>query len=226
MNTLIALLLCVGQADDFRWAVTESPSFSWSITEGGDDASLANDSSVPGTDAPESTAADLRAAIREYRASGGQRYYVRGKTDWQHLTQDHGWTAEQIRGLGLDELQFLHGATHTGAIQPEQFVAANRNAAPFAPETVSLPSPGADNKPENKPENKPSITITVAPFHCPPCNQLKRMDWSGFDVTWKTGGSVQAYPEISWTDKRGTKRFLTGAYSPWRVKWSHDRTMD
>ena len=230
MNAFILALLLIG-GDGFQWTVTESPSFSWTVTEGGDNASLPNDSAVPATDGqpfpdgasgspPAHTGApsDLRSAIRAYRDSGGVRYYVRGKSDSQHLTQDHGWSAEQIRGLGLDELQFLHGATHTGKIQPNLFVAAPGSAAPFTPADATPRPSGADTK--------PAITITVAPFHCPPCNQLKRMDWKDFDVTWKTGGNVRAYPEISWTDKRGTKRTLTGAYSPWRVRWSYDRTMD
>lgn len=73
--------------------------------------------------------------------------------------------------------------------------------------------------------DKPVITIAVAPFYCPPCEALKAMNWSGFDVTWKTGGA-NAFPEISWLDDRGVKRTLTGAYRPDQVLWSWRQTQD
>lgn len=73
------------------------------------------------------------------------------------------------------------------------------------------------------PSSKPAITIAVAPFYCAPCNALKAMDWSGFDVSWQTGGAA-AFPEISWRDSRGVKRTLTGAYRPDQVLWSWQQT--
>lgn len=72
--------------------------------------------------------------------------------------------------------------------------------------------------------SKPSITIHVADFNCPPCDVLKGYDWQDFDVQWVTGGA-DAYPTIAWHDKDGVRRVLRGAYSPWRVRWSYDRTM-
>lgn len=207
MNSF-ALLLMLVLGLDHSGTLVSSP-------KGGDSDLTANDSLSTGTEAP-----SLKAAIAKYIDGYGRRYYVRGKSDSQHLIEDHGWTAEQIRGLTLDEIQYLHGATHQGRIKPEDFDnVAVSHAAPFSRgESVGPRSPGADNK--------PAITIAVAPFHCPPCNQLKTFDWSGFDVTWKTGGAVSAFPEISWTDKRGTKRILTGAYTPNRVRWSYNRTME
>ena len=101
-------------------------------------------------------------------------------------------------------------------LQPSKYVAGPTPPAPFTPPEATAPPAAADTK--------PAITITVAPFHCPPCNMLKSYDWSGFDVTWVTGGNVSAYPEISWIDHRGVKRILTGAYTPKRVRWSWDRT--
>lgn len=86
--------------------------------------------------------------------------------------------------------------------------------APFSRGTEpSDPSPGA--------ESKPALTIRVAPFHCPPCEVMRGYDWSGFDVTWETGGTVQrGYPEASWKDSRGTLRWLSGAHTPNQVRWS------
>lgn len=165
---------------------------------------------------PASASSSVREAVRAYIKGGGQRAFVIGKADWQHLVDEHGWAPDQLRGLNHDELQYLHGASHAGKLSPNQFVAANRNAAPFNPGAAArLPTaPGADK-----------LTIHVAPFHCPPCEQVKRMDWQGFDVSWVTGGA-DAYPTIAWRDKDGVRRVLRGAYSPSRVRWSYNRTME
>ena len=72
--------------------------------------------------------------------------------------------------------------------------------------------------------SRPEITIKTAPFHCPPCEQVKGMDWSEFRVTWETGGAIQSYPEISWRDDRGVIRHLNGAYKPSQVLWSLSQT--
>ena len=96
-------------------------------------------------------------------------------------------------------------------------VAANGPAASSSRGEVAASPPGADTT--------PALTIRVAPFYCAPCNLLKTYDWSAFDVTWETGGDVErGYPEVSWTDSRGTKRWLAGAYRPDQVKWSMERT--
>lgn len=88
-------------------------------------------------------------------------------------------------------------------------------SAPFSPAAGSSPSPpGAD---------KPSITIHVADFACPPCEQVKRYDWRDFNVLWVTGGAA-SYPQIRWQDARGVTRVLTGAYRPDQVRWSWERT--
>jgi hypothetical protein len=158
----------------------------------------------------------LRDAIRGYVEDGGQRAFVIGKTDWQHLVDEHGWAPGQLRGLNHDELQYLHGASHAGKLSSNQFVAANRNAAPFNPGAAArLPTASGADK----------LTIHMAPFHCPPCNTVKGYDWQGFDVSWVTGGA-DAYPTIAWFDKDGQRRVLRGAYSPKRVRWSFDRTME
>lgn len=70
---------------------------------------------------------------------------------------------------------------------------------------------------------KPSITIALADFYCPPCEAVKAMNWTAFNVTWQTGGA-SSYPQISWQDSRGVKRVLTGAYRPDQVMWSYRRT--
>lgn len=91
--------------------------------------------------------------------------------------------------------------------------------APFSPDAASPAAPGADDNAVQK----PAITINLADFPCPPCETLKGYDWSEFNVTWETGGA-ESYPQISWTDKRGVKRVLTGAYTPRRVMWSYRET--
>lgn len=92
--------------------------------------------------------------------------------------------------------------------------------APFSPAAAVPAAPGA----ENEAVQKPAITINLADFPCPPCETLKGYDWGEFAVTWETGGA-ESYPQISWTDKRGVKRVLTGAYTPSRVMWSFRETM-
>lgn len=160
------------------------------------------------SDSPEPVS--LRAAIAAYRKAGGQRAYVRGMTDYQHLVRDHKWSDAQLKGLTFDELQYLHGASHAGKLTPDAF----RAPADATPATAPPAAPAAD---------KPSITITVADFYCAPCNQLKAMDWKDFNVTWAVGGAP-AYPQISWQDARGVTRVLTGAYTPSRVMWSWKAT--
>jgi len=223
MNAFILALLLIG-GDDFQWSVTESPSFSWNVTEGGDNASLSNDSAVPGTDAPTTSgaapgsalarsgaASDLRSAIKSYRESGGVRYFVRGKSDWRHLIEDHGWKAEQIRGLGLDELQFLHGATHTGRINPSNYVAVTPSA-PFTPEAVSLPPSGADTKP---------VVKCFTQANCKSCRNSEKHDWSSeeFTVTHtdKAPDWVEAFPCYYWQAKSGRWKYYYG-FSPGELR--------
>jgi hypothetical protein len=244
--TLLFLGWLLGSPGDAEPAVESAVT---STERGGDTPSLPQDVAVPGTDAPPTPGSDVppttpvvasepltscqcngdpsrcsctncrcsvRCAIASYRKGGGQRAYVRGKSDWLHLVNDHGWDSDQLRGLTVDDLQYLHGASHAGKLESSQFVAASTNAAPFNPgAAVRHPTaPGAD---------KPSITIHLADFKCPPCDVLKGYDWQDFDVTWVTGGA-DAYPSIAWHDKDGMRRVLRGAYSPWRVKWSWERT--
>lgn len=94
-------------------------------------------------------------------------------------------------------------------------------------DVLALVAPFSRGESANQPpgaESKPAVTIRVAPFYCPPCETMRGYDWSGFDVTWETGGDVErGYPEISWTDSRGTKRWLAGAYTPSQVRWSWER---
>lgn len=89
-----------------------------------------------------------------------------------------------------------------------------------------IPASGAvvDTQPSSATApSKPSLRIALADFPCPPCDAVKAMDWSDFDVEWVTGGA-ESYPQISWLDKRGVRRVLTGAYTPSRVRWSWERT--
>ena len=81
-------------------------------------------------------------------------------------------------------------------------------------------------KPVDKPTATPvtEITIHVSPSHCPPCDRVKAMDWSGFNVKWETGGAVQAYPEFSWRDDGGRVRYLAGAHTPGQVLSSISQT--
>lgn len=93
------------------------------------------------------------------------------------------------------------------------------------PAAESLP-PGFGSgaqPPVADPKSVAKIAIRCAPFHCPSCNKLKTFDWTGFDVDWQIGGA-DVYPEISWTDKRGVKRVLYGAYTPKQVRWSWEKT--
>lgn len=162
--------------------------------------------------AQKAASVSLKQAIAAYRRNGGVRYFVRGKTDAQHVVEDHGWTYAQIRGLTHDEIQYLHGASHTGKLQPSSF------GAPVERPAGAPPSPAGS-------DSRPRLTITVAPFHCPPCNQVKRMDWSGFDVDWRTGGHVErGYPEISWRDESGKKWWKAGAYRPDQIMGLVERT--
>lgn len=89
--------------------------------------------------------------------------------------------------------------------------------APFSPDAVPPADPGA--------ESKPKLRINIADFPCPPCETLKGYSWDEFDVEWVTGGAP-SFPQISWLDSRGVRRVLTGAYTPSRVKWSYDRTVE
>lgn len=110
----------------------------------------------------------LRERIAAYRDSGGQPWYVSGMTDAQHLVNDHGWSASELRGLTVAELQLLHGASHTGRIQPG---------------TVKQSLTVADAE---------IVVYSPASFQCPACNAWKsvtipgveikhvRKDWSGW----------------------------------------------
>lgn len=111
----------------------------------------------------------LRERIRAYRDSGGEPWYVRGKTDVQHLIDDHGWSSSELRGLTVAELQLLHGASHTGRIVPGKTATI---VAVSEPQEVIVYSP--------------------ASFNCPACNAWRsvsipgveikhvRKDWSGW----------------------------------------------
>lgn len=76
-------------------------------------------------------------------------------------------------------------------------------------------------------EPRPVVTI-VSPssFHCPSCEALKRLDWSGqpFDVRFVNRDGPRLFPQIEWQDKRGTTRILSGYYTPSRVAWSWKAT--
>lgn len=189
--------------------------------EGGDSESLPHDAAVPGTDAPTpGTAAVERTLAREVPAAVVNTTVCRCQGYKEHLCLclKAGVKCRCSRTVGSVWAVNESGvATHkTGAKADPRHAVTPTPVTPSTPPVATAPPAAADTK--------PAITITVAPFHCPPCNAVKAMDWSGFDVTWVTGGAVSAYPEISWKDKRGVKRILTGAYTPSRVRWSWERT--
>lgn len=171
------------------------------------------------TETPKPTAKSLRDAIRDYRQSGGVRYYVKGKTDAQHLTQDHGWTQQQIAGLSGDELQFLHGATHVGAIKPGDFpnvVAGTPTVTPFTP-AESPSSVGGSTRPKIR-------IISPATWDCGYCPGHRNQDWSAFDATFEKRDGLPSYPATEWVDARGVTRRLYGQRTPNQVRWSWERT--
>lgn len=165
--------------------------------------------SSPNAIPPESVPS-LKDAIRAYRDSYGVRWFVYGQTEQQHLVQTHGWKPEQLVGLTEDELHLLHGASHTGRLNPADFAAVQPGVA-----DKGAAAPG---------DSRPKITIHMAPFHCPACNTMKGYDWSGFDVTWETGGARKGYPEASWTDKRGWRRSTSGLHTPEQVRRVWEQT--
>jgi len=74
------------------------------------------------TTPPESSPTLLRERIAEYRQRGGVPWFVNGgHTTLQHLIDEHGWSAAQLRGLTQNELDELHGASHTGQIKAADF---------------------------------------------------------------------------------------------------------
>lgn len=206
MKTILALcVLCsVASADEFRWAVDSSP-FSWSVTEKGGDDLSPNDSATTGTDAPNSPGPVVAPALTETATGpltsvcpcGGSNRGV------CHCLAT-GVTCRCSPGVGSEWLM----------ADGRPIKKTGRYADPRRETQPSRSRPA---------ESAPKITIRVAPFYCPPCEAVKAMDWSEFDVTFETGGA-SAYPQIEWTDPRGTKRFLTGRRTPWQVKWSWDRT--
>jgi hypothetical protein len=211
--SIILLLALVCGDDGFKWAV-DSPSFTWAV--GGGDESLTNDSSVRGTESPTAPSAcrcggdhrkaecscrscrctGLVNAIRDYRAAGGQPAYVRGKTDSQHLVDDHGWSVDQVRGLTVEQQQYLHGASHAGKITPESVAAP---VAPFSPETNRTPSPGAVPKP---------VVQCFTQDNCGPCRDSEGHNWSDerFAVAHTDDNVpewVEAFPCYYWKTKAG-----------------------
>lgn len=134
MNTIALLLLAgmLGQDDTSTRILRMENELLRSrlavLTEkGGDSADPTTDNNVAGETPvvapppPEETIPEdpppvsLKQRIAAYRARGGQAWYVRGKSDSQHLVDDHGWTWAQINGLSAIELQYLHGMSHTNA---------------------------------------------------------------------------------------------------------------
>jgi hypothetical protein len=74
---------------------------------------------------PEFREASLKDRIAAYKARGGRAWYVQGKSDSQHLVDDHGWTWPEINGLSASELQYLHGMSHTDAPELEMTVSVS-----------------------------------------------------------------------------------------------------
>lgn len=108
----------------------------------------------------------------------------------------------------------------TGRYANPNNVVAPSNAAPFSPAAGSSPQPpGADSR--------PVVTIvSPASFHCPACEALKRLDWSGqpFDVVFVSRDGPRLFPQIEWQGANGRKQILSGYYTPDRVAWSFRRT--
>lgn len=171
--------------------------------EGGDTSSRPLERTVvahdaqPGADAVPTPSApvSLKQAIAAYRASGGVRYYVRGKSDAAHLVEDHGWTYQQIAGLSFDEIQFLHGASHTGKISPSEF-------------PLNVVADASDS----------SITVyTTRGNWCAACNLVK--GWADdddlpFAVKVIYDESKPWLPYIEWHDSSGYRKWFGSQYSP------------
>lgn len=149
----------------------------------------------PGSDAvptPSVAPVSLKQAIAAYRAAGGVRYYVRGKSDAAHLVEDHGWTYQQIAGLSYDELQFLHGASHTGKISPSDYG------------TVC--------------STRPVVTVyTTRGNWCAACNLVKGWkddDDLPFDVSVVYDEGKPWLPYIEWKDRNGYRKWFGSQYTP------------
>jgi hypothetical protein len=203
MHSLVLVLALLG-ADDFQWQFSRgySEGFKWAV-----------DSSQP---SKQPVAKSLRDLIAEYKTAGGTQAYVRGKTDAQHLVEDHGWTYDQIRGLTVNEQRYLHGASHKGKITPDSLRPASRDGE-------------TDNPPSEKPPgvHKPAITIvSPATWDCQYCPGYRNQDWSAFNVTFEKRDGLAYYPATEWTDKRGVTQRLSGTYKPDKVMWSYKKTME
>lgn len=126
-------------------------------------------------------------------------------------------SAQQLYGQSLDSTL----ADYARFVKPESERGGDPREFVVTPPRDAVGAGPAGDADQTGPV--PEITIRVAPFYCPPCNALKRMDWDGFDVHWEIGGA-DAYPQISWMDSDGTRRVLTGPYRPDQVRWSWERT--
>ena len=161
---------------------------------------------------PESTSS-LREAIEEYRRTNGTRWFVvQGLPERDHLVVEHGWTHEQIAGLTDDELHLLHGMSHTGRVNPKDFLCGKAPAVSVMPASAGVHH----------------ITIiSPATWDCPVCPGHRNQDWSaaGFDMTPVNMDGLPRYPCTEWTDSRGVIRRLYGKRTPAQVRWSYDRTM-
>lgn len=128
----------------------------------------------------------LKEAVSSYVASGGQMYYTSGKSDRDHLIQDHGWTSDSLVGLTQRELMYLHGATHVGQISPQDYI-------------PNKPSPLVTDGPTvHRSESKRPVVFMYSPpgEYCHWCNQAERHDWSGypFRIVKVEKEGFRAYP--------------------------------
>lgn len=232
---LLVLALCGG--DEFRWTVTDRPAFSWSITERGGDPSTASIVVAPQEAVAGPAASDAGAtgpvSQTVCRCQGFKKDVClclkAGSKCHCSRTSGSVWIPDA--GGVLRKTTEKADPRHP---LPAQSVASagetrrNSSPAPGYPVTTVNGRPewtdSSRNADEPGADTKPRITIRTAPFFCAPCNAVKAMDWSGFDVDWKVGGATRAYPEISWVDARGVPRILTGAYKPWQVEHSWKAT--
>ncbi|MCP6756473.1 hypothetical protein NL533_33100, partial [Klebsiella pneumoniae] len=72
------------------------------------------------------------------RTNGTRWYVTQGEPEPEHLIHVHGWTAEQLRVLTDDELHLLHGMSHTGLVNPKDYVVSvDAQPAAVASEAVA-----------------------------------------------------------------------------------------
>lgn len=176
---------------------------------------------LPGLEAGPS----LRDAIHDYERQYGVRWFVSGMTEQQHLIQTHGWHADQLVGLTEDELHLLHGASHTGRLNPRDFAVDG-----MAENRPSIASKSSDAKGHDAVDDSRVKVRILSPatWDCPHCPGHRDQDWkaAGIDAEFVKQDGLPRYPCTEWTDSRGVTRRLYGRRTPQAVLWSYKKTIE